>query len=87
MPSSSFTAPLAAAGAKSSAPGSLGGTVLLAAKRRGNSAQGERSGTLGHEHNDVSPEGAKEQGWNSQLLETFFLRRSAALASEIGRAL
>jgi hypothetical protein len=65
MPSSSSTAPLAAAGAENIAPGNCRGTVLLAAKRRGNSAQGERSGILGHEHNDVSPEGAKEQGWNS----------------------
>jgi hypothetical protein len=47
---------------------------LIAAKRRRISAQGERSATLGHQHSDVSPEGAKEHSWNSQLLGTFFLR-------------
>jgi hypothetical protein len=49
--------------------------VPLAAKRRRNSAQGERRGTLGHETQvDASPGGAKEHGLNSQPLERLFLR-------------
>jgi hypothetical protein len=61
----------------------LAGIFLLAAKRRRNSAQGERSGTLGHElPMDASPGGAKEHDWNSQLLERFFLRPSGLVHTE-----